>query len=198
MKKVIVALTGSIATGKTNLTKALIREGAQVLDADEISRSLTGPGGAALPALREAFGADYFLPDGTPDRRKLGAAVFSDPAMKKKLEAILHPAIIEEMIRSTQALEGVVFWAVPLLYECGMDGDCDRVWCTYVPKKEQVRRVMHRDHLTRKEALMRVESQIPAREKARRADRVFRTDGPKEATAAAAVRAYHELLEEIA
>ena len=197
MSTLIVGITGGIATGKTNVTRYLLEAGAQVLDADEISRRLTAPEGEALPDIRALFGDGVFLPDGTLNRRALGAKVFSDEAEKAKLEGLLHPMILDEMRRETEKLAGIVFWSAPLLYECGMDRACDRVWCTYVPVKEQVRRVRKRDQLSYREAYLRVKSQIPGREKKRRADLVFRTDGEKAETRARVLSAYEALKAEM-
>ncbi|MBQ7183907.1 MAG: dephospho-CoA kinase [Clostridia bacterium] len=191
----IIGVTGGIATGKTHVTDTLHWAGALVLDADVISRRLTGEGGEALPRIRDTFGDSVFRPDGTLDRRALGARVFSSPEERKALEGILHPMILSEMRSRTREAEGIVFWSVPLLYECGMADECALVWCTWVPKAVQVKRVMKRDKLTRREALLRIESQMPARDKAKRADFVIRTDGPKEDTRARVLEAYRELTE---
>ncbi len=193
MSAFIVGITGGIATGKTHVTRTLESAGARVLDADVISRRLTSDGGEALPGIRDLFGDGVFLPDGVLDRRALGARVFSDPGEKARLEALLHPMILGEIREQTRGAEGIVFWSVPLLTECGLDRECDRVWCTYVPQAEQVRRVMKRDGLTRREALQRVRSQLPAREKAAAADLVFRTDGEKTLTEQKVLAAYRDL-----
>ena len=190
----IIGVTGGIATGKTHVTDTLEKAGAFVLDADVISRRLTGAGGEALPRIRALFGDGVFRPDGSLDRKALGARVFSSPGERAALEGILHPMIISEMRRAAETAGGLVFWSVPLLYECGMDAECAAVWCTWVPKAVQVKRVMKRDSLTRREALLRIASQMPAREKAKRADLVIRTDGPKEATGEAVLRAYRDLI----
>lgn len=93
----IIALTGGIACGKTTLANMLRELGAPVIDADAISRSLTAPGGKALPAIREAFGSEVFQNDQTLNRAALAARVFQDPEQLQKLNAITHPLIIEQM-----------------------------------------------------------------------------------------------------
>ncbi len=192
MSRYIVGLTGGIASGKSNLSRALRAHGAPVVDADEISRALTAAGGAALPAIREAFGDEVFSGDAL-DRRKLGALIFSDPERRGKLNAILHPMIFREMRARLDAIEGAAILEAPLLYETGLDKWCDEVWCAYVPQKEQVRRVRKRDQLTVRRALERVRSQTPSLEKARRSTRVIRTDGEKDASAARAVELWDDL-----
>lgn len=177
----VIALTGGIASGKSTLLSTLRSLGAPVIDADRISRSLTAPGGEALPAIREAFSSAIFHEDGTLNRKALADVIFSDEQARRRLESILHPMIALKInyeldaFREEGRLAAVV--DIPLLYESGMDSLADEVWCAYVPKKEQVRRLMIRDGLTQKQAQLRLTSQMDPREKRRRANEVIRTDG---------------------
>ena len=115
-----IGLTGSIACGKSTVSQYLRQKGCFIVDADAISRSLTAPGGEALPAVRAAFGDQVFDGD-TLNRRALGEVVFADPAARKRLEGILHPLIISRMQRETEASGApLVAWDEPLLYETGM------------------------------------------------------------------------------
>ena len=189
MNRYVIGVTGGIACGKTVLTDALKNLGAVVIDADEVSRALTAPGGEALDAVRAAFGDGVFR-GGELDRRALGAIVFSDPEQKKRLEDILHPMIRDRIRSLLDRAEGIIFLSAPLLFECGYEKVCDEVWCVYVPKKEQLRRLTARDHLTRSEALERIASQWPALKKARLADVVIRTDGTPEESAEKAADLY--------
>lgn len=175
-KPYVIGLTGGIACGKTNIANVLRDMNVTVLDADAISRSVTAPGGEALPGVREAFGDGVF--DGEIlDRRRLGEIVFRDENERKKLERIIHPLVIGKMQRLTEAADvPVVAWDVPLLYETGMDAHCNEVWCACVSENEQVRRVMRRDGLSREQALLRVASQMPLREKKTRAQHVIHTE----------------------
>ena len=181
-KPYVVGLTGGIASGKTSVAKALRERGIPVLDADAISRSVTAPGGEALPDIRKAFGDDVFDGD-VLNRRSLGDVVFSDPDKREMLENIIHPLVIGKMKRLTQqAGADIVFWDVPLLYETGMDKDCGEVWCVHVSAQEQVRRVIRRDGLSREQALARIASQIPVAEKKARAQHLIDTSGSFRAT----------------
>ena len=195
----IIGLTGGIACGKSTLSQALRDLGAPVIDADEISHCLTAPGGAALPAIREAFGGGVFDPEGNLDRRKLGGVIFSDGKSRQKLNDILHPLIFREMEERTQALErrGVpaVIWDIPLLFESGMEGRCGQVWCASLPQEEQLRRLINRDGLSRQQALNRINSQMPLDEKRRRSDVVIDTSGTVEQSAASIQKLYMELIQ---
>ena len=182
MSKYVIGLTGGIACGKSNISRSLKAAGVPVIDADEISRNLTASGGPALPAIREKWGEKVF--DGEElNRRALSDIVFSDPAARDALNAILHPMVLSEIRRQLDANDGPVLMDVPLLYEVGMDSWCQEIWCAYVPQKEQMKRLVKRDGITGREALRRIRAQMPTREKARRADHVIRTDGSKENSA---------------
>ena len=173
-----IGLTGSIACGKSTVAAMLREAGVPVVDADAISRALTAPGGAALPALREAFGDGIFDADAL-NRRALGELVFSDAAQRARLNAILHPLIIRQTFDELSALSRAhspVFADVPLLYECGMEGGFDRVWVVAAPRAVALSRLMARDHLSEAEAARRIDAQMPLGEKLRRADAVIRTD----------------------
>lgn len=181
-KPYVVGLTGGIASGKTGVAKVLREMGMTVLDADEISRSVTAPGGEALEDVRRAFGDEVFDGD-VLNRRKLGDKVFNDAAARRQLEEIVHPLVIGKMQRLTEETQAaIVFWDVPLLYETGMDRQCGEVWCVYVSFREQVRRVMRRDGLSRKQALSRMNSQMPVAEKKARAEHLIDTSGSYRAT----------------
>lgn len=176
-KPYVVGLTGGIASGKTGVANVLREMGMMVLDADAISRSVTAPDGEALGDVRRVFGDKVFDGD-ILNRRALGEVVFSDPEKRRALEEIIHPMVIGKMQRLTdEANADIVFWDVPLLYETGMDKSCHEVWCVHVSAREQVRRVMRRDQLTRQQALSRINSQMPVTEKKSRAQHLIDTSG---------------------
>lgn len=194
MSAYVIGLTGGIATGKSNLSAALRQAGARVIDADEISRGLTAPGGAALPRIRQAFGPRVF--DGESlNRRALGAMVFGSEENRSRLNAIVHPMVLERIRAEIAAGDGPVIMDVPLLFECGMDAWCDEIWCAYVPQRVQLERLMQRDGLTRRQALARIHSQMPTLEKARKADRVIRTAGSREESARIVLSMWRETLQ---
>lgn len=175
-----IGLTGSIACGKSTVSAYLRELGYFVADADAVSHAMTAPGGAALPALRAAFGDGVFDGDAL-NRRALGALVFSSAEKRAELNAILHPMIISEIADQLNAHDRddtLVFGDVPLLYECGMEYMFDRIWVVSVPREEQIARLHIRDGLSREEAERRIDAQMPLSEKERRADAVIHTDSP--------------------
>ena len=177
----VLGLTGGIACGKSTISLTLRELGAVIIDGDVLSRELTAAGGAALPAIRAAFGDGVFHPDGTLNRRALGAVVFADDKAREALDAIMQPMLREMIERGIEAARtsgaAVCVLDMPLLYEKGLETLCNRVWCAYIPRETQIDRLMARDGFTRDEAESRLRSQLPAEEKNARADVVIDTSG---------------------
>jgi dephospho-CoA kinase len=113
-----IGLTGGIGSGKSTVAGMLARRGARIIDTDAIAHRLTGANGAAMPALRLAFGDAIAAPDGALDREMMRTLVFADPDARRRLEALLHPLIGAEAQREAgAATSGVVVFDVPLLAE---------------------------------------------------------------------------------
>lgn len=180
----IVALTGGIACGKSTVAQMLRECGAYIVDADEISRGLTAPGGAGLKEVRRVFGPEVFAPDGTLNRAALGQIVFGNDGARQKLNAALHPLIRQEMERQTRAgMEcgaQVVVLDVPLLFEAGMQDMAQLVACVHCPEEIQILRMKSRNGYSREEAISRIRSQWPLSEKMRLSDLLISTNQPLE------------------
>jgi len=147
-----LGLTGGIGSGKSTVAALLAARGAVIVDADAISRAATATGGAAVPAIAAAFGADFVTPEGALDRDRMRALVFRDPAARHRLEAIVHPLVRQATDAAAEAarLAGarLVVFDVPLLVESG--GWTDRVERVLVVDCEvetQVARVLARSTL---------------------------------------------------
>ena len=143
-----VGLTGGVAAGKSAVSACLAGLGAEVVDTDQIARKLTAPQGAALPAIIQAFGSDCIAPDGGLDRFAMRVRVFTDHDLRRRLEAILHPMILERVRqRLTLSQAPYVVLVVPLLVEAWQDyrNLVDRVLVVDCDEALQVRRVMARD-----------------------------------------------------
>lgn len=193
-----IGLTGSIACGKSTVSSYLRTLGCAVVDADAISRAMTAPGGPALPAIRKAFGDSVFAEDGTLDRRMLGSVVFSDPLKRARLNAILHPMIIGEILHELHEADHsghIVFGDIPLLYECGLECHFDQVWVVSASRETQITRLLERDGLARPDAEKRIDSQMPLVQKESRADAVISTEGTIEQTQAHVLRLLTPLLQ---
>jgi len=181
----LVGLTGGIASGKSTFAALLRARGVPVVDADELARAVASPGSPVLARIVETFGPQALRPDGSLDRRWLGARVFADPAERQRLEAITHPAVGEELSRTvaslTSAGHALAFYDVPLLYEVGLEGAMDCVVVVWTPRAVQLQRLVRRDGLSPAEAEARLEAQLPMDEKASWADVVVENQGPPEA-----------------
>ena len=171
----IVGLTGGIGSGKSAAAAVFAELGAAVVDADVIAHELTAANGAAMPAIRNAFGADVLAPDGALDRTAMRRLVFSDAAAKGRLEAILHPLIhAESQRRCARGLAGgapYVVLVVPLLVESGTYRDrVTRVLVVDCAEKTQVARVMARNGMTSEEVRRIMATQATRAERLTAAD----------------------------
>ena len=164
-----IGLSGGIGSGKSTVARRLATLGALVVDTDALARALTAPGGAAIPAVAAAFGADMIAADGAMDRAKMRALAFGQPAERRRLEAILHPMIGEAtraQASRADAGQPVVF-DVPLLTESGTwRARVDRVLVVDCPAATQVARVVARSGWT-PEAVERTIAQQATREQRR-------------------------------
>ena len=138
-------------------------------------------GSEATHAIAERFGPAALAPDGSVDRRYLGSIVFADAAARRDLEAIVHPAVyraIAAALRGIERVDGAALAVIdiPLLYQTGHAGDFDRVVATVCRRELQIARLKERG-LSEREAEQRLAAQMPAEDKAARADFVITTDG---------------------
>ena len=182
---IVLGLTGSMAAGKSTVSRRLRTLGATVIDADEAARQAVEPGTPGLRELARAFGPGILLPDGGLDRRKMAALAFQDPAALQTMNGILHP-LIRQMVSAR--LEGaksrgerVAVLDVPLLFESGWQRYCDQTWLVAAPEALRLERAMARSGMGREEALARMAAQMPEAEKIALADVVIHNDGTLDA-----------------
>ncbi|MBL8333749.1 MAG: dephospho-CoA kinase [Rubrivivax sp.] len=186
-----IGLTGGIGSGKSTVARVLVECGACLVDTDAIARSLTLPGGAAIPAIAQTFGAEAIGPDGALDRDRMRAIVFADPSARRRLEGILHPMIgIEGQRQAEQAGSRPVVYDVPLLAETShWRRRADRILVVDCSAATQTQRVMARSGWT-EAAVQAVIAQQASRERRRAlADAVLHNDGIGPDDLAAQVRA---------
>jgi dephospho-CoA kinase len=166
----VIGLTGGIASGKSTVARLLAERGVPVIDADQLSRDVVSPGMPSLGAIVRLCGPGVLQPDGSLDRQALGGMVFADQHLRRRLEAILHPAIkalAEERLGQLRSRGvPVVIYMAPLLIEAGATDRVDEIWVVYVDRETQVARTMARDGLSRDEAEQRLAAQMPMEEKA--------------------------------
>jgi dephospho-CoA kinase len=174
----LIGLTGNIATGKSAVGRMLTELGARVIDADAIAHLVTAKGQPAWLSIGAEFGEGILRPDGEVDRPKLGALVFADPAALRRLEAIVHPAVLERIAELlAQATAPVVVLDAIKLMESGFADLCDAVWVVTCSPEQQLARLMHTRQMSEAEARLRIEAQPPQAEKIARADVVIDNSG---------------------
>lgn len=177
----IIGLTGGIACGKTAATDVFRNLGVPVIDADEISRELTGPGGKALPEVAVAFGADMIDAQGMK-RDLMREIIFSDPKAKETLESILHPMIKREIFEQLKAIKApYVVLSVPLLLETGRWADAvKRILVVDVSEDEQINRLVYDRHMSEEQARAIIDSQISRDKRMAAADDLIDNSGTLE------------------
>jgi len=179
----VVGLTGGIATGKSSVSALLKASNVPVVDADVIARQVVEPGTTGLAKIEATFGKQILLPDGTLDRKKLGSIIFTDESQRKKLNAIVHPAVRWAMLWQVLGywIRGYSYCVmdVPLLIEGGLWRLVGSVVVVYCSEDLQLQRLMNRDSSSREDALARLGSQLPISDKVDCADIVVDNSGSK-------------------
>ncbi|MGG0656364.1 dephospho-CoA kinase [Rummeliibacillus pycnus] len=184
----IIGLTGSIASGKSTVGKMLQELGLKIVDADIVARDVVKPGTETLGKIVEVFGEDILMKNGEMNRPKLGEIIFHDPAKRKELNAIIHPAIRKEMLRQRDEWlekgEKHVVLDIPLLFESRLQHFVEKILVVSVSEDTQLTRLMERNHLSEEEAEARIASQLPLSVKEEGADAVIYNNGNLEKTRA--------------
>ena len=174
----LIALTGGIATGKTAVAELFAQLGVPVLDTDQIARDVVAPDMPALGQLVAEFGAEILDAHGQLDRTRMRERVFSDPSQRRKLEAITHPAIREELARRSAAAGGdYQIHVIPLLVETGRAAAYDRVLVVDCPEQVQIERLMARDSTSRTQAEAILAAQASREQRLNAADDVIENTG---------------------
>ncbi|MCT6924579.1 dephospho-CoA kinase [Metasolibacillus sp.] len=183
----IIGLTGSIASGKSTVAQMLQGYQLPIVDADIVARQVVEPGTQTLQQIAEAFGQEVMKEDGTMDREKVGAIIFHEPAQRKVLNDIIHPAIRAEMLRQRDELvqngAAHVVMDIPLLFESKLQHFVDKILVVSVTEEIQLARLMERNQLPESEARARIASQLPMSVKEKGADAVIYNNTTKQSTA---------------
>ncbi|PAV59530.1 hypothetical protein WR25_16332 [Diploscapter pachys] len=178
----IIGLSGGVATGKSTVSGLFKEHGIPVIDADLVARQVVQPGFPAYNKLRQEFGSEYFDDEsgGVLRRDKLGKLIFNNPAARKKLNSITHPAIRWEMLKlfiyHFFTSSSYIVFDTPLLFEVGYDKwmPSIAVWCD---RDKELSRMMKRDNLSEEDALSRINAQMDIEEKKKRATYVLDNNG---------------------
>ncbi len=193
-----IGLTGGIGSGKSTVARMWQDLGATLLDADQVSRSLTAPKGAAMEAIRTHFGPDMITPEGALDRNKMRELVFSDPSKKSLLEHLLHPMIAQASERQIQAAKDqgvqVLIHDIPLLVESKKWlGLVDKVLVVDCSPETQIQRVKARSALSTEQIENIMRAQASRQERLQVADWVIENEHQSLEDLKVAVQALYSL-----
>ena len=193
-----VGLTGGIACGKTYVTNLLRELGCEVTDADQIARAVVEPGQPAYHEIVKEFGPENLQADGTIDRAKLSAIIFTDAAQRAKMNAIVHPRVHETQSRwmadvAQRNPAAIVVVDAALMIESGGYKHFDKLVVVYCTPELQLERLMTRNNLPYEEAVKRIAAQMPTSEKLAYADYSIDTSGGFESTRQQVIALYTEL-----
>jgi dephospho-CoA kinase len=181
--RLVVGLTGGIASGKSVVAAMFVALGAGLVDTDVVARDVVAPGEPGLAAVRNAFGAGILLPSGELDRAALRSLVFSDPAKRRQLESLLHPLIRAATLRKLRDVATpYAIVAVPLLVETDFGRLVDRVLVVDCPEHLQLERLIRRDAIPHAEALAMLRAQSDRAARLKAAHDVIDNSGTREAT----------------
>ncbi len=163
----VIGITGGIGSGKSTAAKIFSDRGVRVLDADEISREVTGPGGRALDAIRELLGGKMFDSSGNLNRKLVAGMVFSDRTMLDKLSAVIHKYVFEEIVEELQKEREkgtkVIVLDVPIPVKKGFLDACNQVWVISADDDIRLERVKNRG-ITTEDARRRMDMQMTREE----------------------------------
>ncbi len=174
-----VGLTGAVASGKSAVAAKLAALGAVVIDADKLARQVVEPGTPGLGAIKDTFGEDVLLPDGSLNRPALAAIVFSDEAQRAKLNAIVHPLVRADAqkLRDAAPKQALVVEDIPLLVESGQGEKFDAVVVVQAPLEERMRRMVYDRGWTEADAKARIAAQATDEQRAAVADYLLDNSG---------------------
>ena len=177
----VIGLTGSIGTGKSEAARQLEALGASIISADQVGHEAYTPNTEAWEHVVSAFGDEILQDDGEIDRRKLGAIVFSDPGQLERLNQIMHPRMAQMVADKVEVLRGqgveVVVVEAALLFEAGWDSLVEEVWTTDSPEQAVIERLKVRNGMSEEEARKRMSSQMSRTERLDRSDYVIENSG---------------------
>lgn len=171
-----VGLTGGMGCGKSTVAAMMRERGCHVIEADPLAHKLIEPGQPAFQEVVRAFGPEILHADGFVDRAKLGAIVFADVDKLLRLNAIVHPGVVQELERQFSEFArtnpaGVAVVEAALLVEAGYAQNLDRLVVTWCKPEQQRERLLARG-MSREQIEQRLAAQMPLEEKRRRADDV--------------------------
>jgi len=176
-KRLILGITGGIASGKSTVMRALARAGIPTVSSDVLAHQAIFKATSVHRRILRRYGRGILRSSGQISRRTLGHIVFRDPAERRWLERQVHPVVIRTLKQFIRAHHGIVALDIPLLFEARLQNLVDKVIVVYSSRELQIKRLRRRDGLSRQNALQRIAAQIPLGAKRRHADIVLDNRG---------------------
>jgi len=181
--RLVVGLTGGIASGKSLVGAMFVKLGASLIDTDVVAREVVALGEPGLAAVAAEFGPRVLLPSGELNRPAVRSLVFADEAKRRRLEAILHPLIRARTLAKLAELESpYALVAVPLLVETNFGELVDRILVIDAPESAQLERLVRRDAIPKPEALEMIRAQVDRATRLKAAHDIIDNSGTIEAT----------------
>lgn len=178
----IIGITGGIGSGKSTLAACFSAHGIPVIDADAIARFALTPQSTCFKDAMALFGPEAKRADGTADRAVIAEKVFHDPNKRAALNEVIHPYVLNEMLRLADACgEPLAVWDVPLLFESGVDAFCACTVAVLCDEEIRIRRVIDRDGADEEKTRARIRAQITDAEREQLATYTLRNEGTKQA-----------------
>jgi dephospho-CoA kinase len=184
-KRILMGLTGGIASGKSTIVGMLTDLGAPVIDFDLLAREVVEPGQPAYEQIVDYFGKQVLQEDGTLDRKKMSDIVFGDMEKRKKLENFTHPPIYDRFFAQVTDIvkkdpEAIIVVDIPLLIELNLQYLFHKILVVHVPSEIQVKRLAQRDGISEEAAANILKAQLPIDDKLCFADYIIRNEGSVE------------------
>lgn len=174
----MIGITGNIATGKSAIRRMLANAGAPGIDADVLAHRMYYPGGPAYQSILDAFGAQVLMDHQLISTKKLGELVFNDPERLSLLESIVHPHVIDAILKRVEFAQHPIMTVEAIkLLEAGLGTHCDQIWVSHASPDLQKQRLMTLRGMSKKAAELRLDAQTPQSEKLFHADVIISTEG---------------------
>ncbi|NWF98835.1 MAG: dephospho-CoA kinase [Nitrospirae bacterium] len=193
----LIGLTGNYGMGKSTVLSMFRKCGAYTLGADEIVRELLEKP-YVKKKIKKIFGNDFFCPNDRINKEKIAAAIFSDSSLRTELENILHPLVLKKIsaeIKKAQKEYSIAIIEIPLLFEKNYENIFDKTITVFTTKKEAIRR-LEKKGINKTDAIMRLKTQLPVKEKIRKSDFTIDNSKTPELTKKAVEKLYENLLKE--
>jgi dephospho-CoA kinase len=183
----LIGLTGGIASGKSTVAHMLEEMGSHVIDFDMLARRVVEPGRPAWKKIVDYFGRDILQGSGEIDRKRLSRIIFGNSEKRKRLEGFTHPFIVEEFTGHVDEIsssdpDAIINAVVPMLFEAGMQALFHKVVVVYIPREEQIKRLIERDGISEGDAVNILNAQMHIDEKIRQADFIINNENSIEET----------------